>query len=282
LGFAYTFSKALDNASEIFAFGESGFAANPLNIGAPEKGISGFDRPHALSMNFIHDVPLFKEQKGFFGKALGGFQLNGTYIIASGRPFTVSQFSNFGFGLPSYQDNTFQSTFAGLDAIRPFLANPRAPRTAVGITDVDASFYGFLPGAFQASPTGFYSLNELNNSGNLVPVSANDVRFILGGPGASVRFGNPFGNVPRNSERGARLNQANFGIFKNTKFKERFNLQFRAEMFNVFNHPNAGYGVAGQDTLFDNVIEDAGTTFNDRGEATLSSRRIQLGLRFVF
>ena len=295
VGFAYTFSKALDNASEIFAFGESGFAANPLNIGSPEKGISGFDRPHAISMNFIHDLPLFKEQKGFLGKALGGFQLNGTYIIASGRPFTVSQFSGFGFGLPSYQDNLFQSTFAGLDATRPFLSNPRAPRNAVAMTDKDASLYGFFgvdangdPLPFVPSPTGFYSLNiantQLDANGNPVlrPVNPNDVRYILNGPGAAALFNNVFGTAARNDQRGARLNQANFGIFKNTKFKERFNLQFRAEMFNVFNHPNSGYGVAGQDSLFDNVLEDAGTTFNDRGEATLSSRRVQFGLRFVF
>src|SRR6266511_529280 len=301
LGFAYTFSKALDNASEIFAFGESGYAANPLNIGGVEKGISGFDRPHAISMNFIHDMPFFKEQKGFLGKALGGFQLNGTYIIASGRPFTVSQFFGNGLGLASYQDNAFQTSFAGqLDAFRPFLANPRAPGTAVAITDVDASYYGLFgidpnsdpddpqPLPFVPSPTGFYSLNIANTkfdaNGNplLTPVNPNDVRYILNGPGAARLFGNPFGNVPRNSQRGARLNQANFGIFKNTKFKERFNLQFRAEMFNVFNHPNSGYGVAGADTLFDNILEDAGSTFNDRGEATLSSRRVQFGLRFVF
>lgn len=295
LGFAYTFSKALDNASEIFAFGESAFAANPLNIGKPEKSISGFDRPHAISFNFIHDLPLFKEQKGFLGKVLGGFQLNGTYVIASGRPFTVTQFSGFGFGLPSYQDNLFQSTFAGFDAVRPFLANPKAPRREVAITDVDASYYGFFgvdaddnPLPFVPSPTGYYSLNVANTqtdaNGNsvLTPVNLNDVRYILNGPGAAARFGNSFGNIPRNGERGPRLNQANFGIFKNTKFKERFNLQFRAEFFNIFNHPNAGYGVAGLDSLYDFDLEDAGTTFNDRGEAELSSRRIQFGLRFVF
>jgi hypothetical protein len=295
LGFAYTFSKALDNASEIFAFGESAFAANPLNIGAPEKSISGFDRPHAISFNFIHDLPMFKEQKGFLGKALGGFQLNGTYIIASGAPFTVTQFSGFGFGLPGYQDNAFQGTFAGLDAVRPFLANSQAPGNAVAITDVDASYYGFFgvdadgnPLPFIPSPTGFYSLNvantQLDANGNpvLTPVNFNDVRYILNGPGAAMRFGNPFGNVPRNNQRGARLNQANFGIFKNTKFKERFNVQFRAEFFNIFNHPNSGYGVAGANTFFDNILEDAGTTFNERGEATLSSRVVQFGLRFVF
>ncbi|MGH9844085.1 MAG: carboxypeptidase regulatory-like domain-containing protein [Blastocatellia bacterium] len=282
LGVSYTYSKAIDNASEIFGFGEGAFAANALNIGRPERSLSGFDRRHAYSLNFIYDVPLFKDQKGFLGKVLGGYQLNGTYVIASGRRATPSQFYGFGLGLPSYQDNTFQATFAGLDGIRPWVGNPKAAATAVGITDVDASFYGFLPGAFQASPTGYYSLNELNSSGKLVAVKLDEVQYVLNGPGAAQRFGNPFGNAPRNSLQGARLNHPNFGIFKNTKFKERYNVQFRAEFFNVFNHPNAGYGVAAGATLYDNVIEDAGVTFNDRREVELSSRRIQFGLRFVF
>jgi hypothetical protein len=108
------------------------------------------------------------------------------------------------------------------------------------------------------------------------------VRYILNGPGAAKFFGTPFGNVPRNGERGARLNQANFGIFKNTKIKERFNVQFRAEFFNVFNHPNAGYGVAGGADLFDNAIEDAGISFNDRTQAELGYRKVQFALRFTF
>lgn len=31
-----------------------------------------------------------------------------------------------------------------------------------------------------------------------------------------------------------------FGVLKNTRIKERFNLQFRAELFNIFNHANFG------------------------------------------
>jgi outer membrane receptor protein involved in Fe transport len=284
LGASYTFSKTLDNASEIFAFGEIAIASNPFDLTSNEKGLSGNDRPHASSMNALWDIPFYKEQKGFAGHALGGWQINGTYILASGRTFTPSQFFNV-FGLPTYQDFTFTATFFGFDNVRAFRGNPNAPRGAVGISDIDASFFGFLPGAFQASPTGFWSLNELNTTGNLVPVSASDVRFILNGPGMAARSGNPFGNVARNSERGPALNHLNLGIFKNTNVGERVKVQFRLEMFNALNHPNPGYGVSGEDTLPDTFIEDAGipgSSFNNKNDMTLSSRRLQFGLRITF
>ena len=283
LGASYTFSKVMDNASEIFAFGENAIASNPFDLTANEKGLSGNDRRHAFSLNFLEDIPFFKDQKGFVGHLLGGWQVNGTYVLASGRPFTPSQFFN-SLGLPTYQDFLFTATFFGFDNVRPFTGNPNAPRDAVAISDVDASFFGFT-GVFTPSPTGFYSLNELNSTGNLRSVTANDVRFILNGPGMAARSGNPFGNVGRNSERGPALNHLNLGIFKNTRISESVKVQFRLEMFNALNHPNPGYGVAGEDTLPDTFIESAGTpggNFNDKRDMTLSSRRLQLGLRIIF
>jgi len=283
LGASYTFSKTMDNASEIFSFGEIAIASNPFDIENNEKGLSGNDRRHASSLNTLWDIPFHREQKGFAGHLLGGWQVNSTYVLASGRAFTPSQFFNV-FGLPTYQDFTFTATFFGFDNIRGFTANPNAPRTAVGITDVDASYFGFT-GVFTPSATGFYSLNELNSTGNLVPVSTNDVRYILNGPGAAQRFGNPFGNIGRNSERGPALNQLNLGIFKNTKVGERVRVQFRLEMFNALNHPNPGYGVAVGASLPDTFIDDAGVPgfrFNDKRDVELSSRRVQFGLRITF
>jgi outer membrane receptor protein involved in Fe transport len=282
LGLSYTWSKTMDNASEIFAFGENAIASNPFDLQDNEQGLSGNDRPHAHSMNFLWDVPFFKKQEGFAGHVLGGWQLNGTYVLASGRPFTPSQFFN-SLGLPTYQDFTFGATFFGFDNVRPFTGNPNAPRGAVGITDVDASYFGFMD--FTPSPTGFYSLNELNSTGNAVAVSPNDVRFIFNGPGAAARFGNPFGNVGRNSERGPALNQLNLGIFKNTNITERVKVQFRAELFNALNHPNPGYGVAVQSSLPDTFVDDAGvpgSRFHDKRDMELSSRRVQFGIRIIF
>ena len=285
VGASYTFAKGLDNASEIFSFGEGFSAANPFDPIRAEKSRSGFDRRHAGSANAIWDIPFAKGQKGLIGHLGGGWQVNGTYVLASGRPFTVSEFCNFGCGINSYQDNAFQSGFIGLDAIRAFWGNPKAPRNTVGITDVDATLLGFIGPTFVASPTGFYSLNAFNQGKGPVAISPSDVRYIFNGPGAARRFGNPYGDVPRNSERGPALNQLNIGLFKNTRITERVRLQLRLEMFNALNHPASGYGIAGgAGALPDTAVEDAGAKdgFNDRGGIAHSARRLQLGARITF
>jgi len=282
LGASYTFSKTLDNASEIFSFGEIAIAANPFDLTGREKGLSGNDRPHAGSANFIWDVPVRKEQKGFVGHVLGGWQVNGTYTLASGRTFTPSQFFNV-LGLPTYQDFGFTATFFGFDNIRGFAANRNAPRDSVAISDIDA-YLIFLP-TFVPSPTGYYSLNDLNATGTLRSVGANDVRYILNMPGSAKYTGNPFGNIPRNSERGPALNHLNIGLFKNTKLRENVRLQLRMELFNALNHPNPGYGVAAGGSLPDTFIDDAGvpgSRFNDKRDMELSSRRVQFGIKLIF
>ena len=59
-------------------------------------------------------------------------------------------------------------------------------------------------------------------------------------------------------------------------------IQFRAEAFNVLNHPQPGFGVTANQQFPDNYIEDAGTTFAEKGEMALARRVIQFGLRIVF
>lgn len=292
-GASYTFSKGLDNASEIFSFGESFTAANPLNTSKGERSYSGFDRPQAFSANAIWDLPFFKGAHGFKGKALDGWQINGTWVLASGRRYTPEQFFNENFALRGYQDPGYLGQFAGFDAIRPFAANPGAPVGSVGITAVDASyvFGASFPACVQpCSPTAvstqLYSLNALNSTGVLVPVSFNDVRFVYNGPGAAVLYGNPFGTVARNSWQGPLLNQINGSLFKNTKIRENLTIQWRMDIFNLFNHPNAGYGTGAGSSLPDNVLEDAGSnagqTFQSFSEITHGYRRLQFGLRLIF
>jgi hypothetical protein len=47
-----------------------------------------------------------------------------------------------------------------------------------------------------------------------------------------------FGNMGRDSLRGPSLKQLDFSLFKDTKVTERLNVQLRAEVFNILNHPN--------------------------------------------
>ncbi len=63
-----------------------------------------------------------------------------------------------------------------------------------------------------------------------------------------------FGNVGRNPVYGPGWNQANLNFSKNFPFRERYNVQFRWEMFNAFNHtvfgdPSYDYNTAGNGTF---------------------------------
>jgi outer membrane receptor protein involved in Fe transport len=275
---SYTFSKTIDNASEIFAFADIGSAnpQNPFNSGPGEKALSNLNRPHAFSASAIYDLPFYKEQRGFVGHMLGGWQINGVQVITSGNPYTPTDITNpSGYGL----GNTYLTS-----GERAFIGNPSAPATSVGISAIDAMH---IFGAPQVLPTStvFYSMNIANQTGAWTPVTMNDVRLIINAPGSAKIFGTPFGNMPRNYLSGPAINQLNMSLFKNTKIGERLRLQLRAEAFNVLNHPNPGYGVNANGYLPSITLENAGVTgggFANFKDISLSSRVIQFGIRLIF
>ena len=80
-----------------------------------------------------------------------------------------------------------------------------------------------------------------------------------------------FGNAGRNILSGPGLETINFSIVKNTHVTERLNIQFRAEFFNLLNHPNFN--------LPDNFI--GSPTFGQLVSAG-DPRRIQFALKFLF
>jgi outer membrane receptor protein involved in Fe transport len=289
-GVSYAYSHAIDNSSEVFSSNGGNSVAvsqNPLDVTRAERGDSGFDARHAFAANFLWELPFLREQKGFLGRVAGGWQVNGIVRVQSGRPFTPTH------SLASrnpYEDAGFMQAFFGAGShFRPFEGNPNAPRDRVAITDVDACiFYGFCGGTevggktipnFQRSPTGFYLLNDINNSPatnrKLTPVSPNDVRFIANGAGAALRFGTPFGNVGRNTFRGDRTENVDLSVFKDFRITERIQLRYRLQMLNAFNHPDFGVpnsiALDTAEALFYNFQE------NDGGRRTIS-----MGLRLSF
>ena len=275
LGAAYTFSKTIDNASEIFAFDiASANAQNPFCLTTCEKGLSQIDRPHAFTMNFLYDVPWMKEQHGFVGHLLGGWQVNGVYVLTSGEPYTPGQFFNgsvYGLG------NAYLTS-----GDRPFIGNPNADPRKVAISQLDAAL---VYGASVQNVNGFYLINALNSTGQEVVVTPNDVKYIVNTPNAARIFGTPFGSAGRNIERGPALNQLNASLFKNIRVKEGLTVQLRGEAYNVLNHPNPGYGVNAAGYLPDIFVEDAGvetSNFAEHKDITLARRVIQVGIRIIF
>jgi hypothetical protein len=224
-------------------------------------------------MNWLWDLPFFKEQRGVLGHVLGGWQFNGIYRLTSGLRFTPSQLCNALCVGVGYGDPTWDSGFLGLDSLRPFFGNPKAPRNSVGISQIDASL---IFGVSVKDPNGFYDLVALNK-GNTVVVTKDQVRYIYNGPGAAKIFGTPYGNVPRGFETGPIINVFNLGVFKNIRIRENTRLQLRLEAFNAFNHPNGGLP-----NIFVEGALSGGGPFNDVGEITYGRRVVQIGAKIIF
>jgi hypothetical protein len=78
-----------------------------------------------------------------------------------------------------------------------------------------------------------------------------------------------------------------FSVFKSWKFKERVSAQFRAEFFNLINHPQ--YQDQGQGSGNTSSLGSPGSFGNAQAEAGAPSitgtglpRRVQLGLKLTF
>jgi len=90
-----------------------------------------------------------------------------------------------------------------------------------------------------------------------------------------------FGNLARNTFFGPSMEQIDFSLMKDTKIGEGRNLEFRAEFFNIFNHPifdepfatYSGPSTAGFGEIFDTLGRTIGSG---------TSRQIQFALRLTF
>ncbi|HEY6330052.1 MAG TPA: hypothetical protein VI756_12005, partial [Blastocatellia bacterium] len=298
LGASYTFSKALDNASEIFGFTEPEQPEDPFN-NKLERGYSTFNRPQVFALNFVWDIPAFKDQKGILGHLAGGWQFNGVYNLASGQDYTpVDNFNTSILGNPalSYDDVAFNDAglnFFFTDALRPYVGSLKAPVGNIAIDSVDALLAGLVPVTTKGvAENVFYSMNALNNGGHIVVVSPSQVRYVVDGPGAAQFFGTPFGDATRGSLLGPTLNNWNLGLFKNIRLRESINMQLRLEAFNAFNHPNPAVGfnaqtnISGALPIPNSIVEQAGLSngagFANNTAIEEAAREIQIGVKIIF
>ncbi len=297
----YTWSKTLDNVSEIFStFGAANsiaYSQNVLNYGSQEYGISGLDYPNTWTLSMVEEIPLMRGQHGLLGHIVGGWAVSGTYILQSGQAYTPSQeFINTLSGGVANDVNFDLAEIGTLETSRPFLANLSAPVTQVGIYAADACSAGAgeqigwnSAAVCGAAPGSLLSLNAMNaalgagGTAPAVPVTASQVHLIANGAEADTIFGTPFGNAGRNIFRDYHTNMGNFTLIKNFKFWERANLQWHMTMLNVFNHPNYGNAPPGISPF----VEDAGTpgaftTFAEPQVVSSGTLACPAGVRCIF
>jgi hypothetical protein len=285
---SYTWSKTLDNVSEIFSTGAAGnsnaFAQNPLDPKKGEYSFSGLDYPGTWTLLFTEQLPFFKDQKGLVGHALGGWGLSANYILQSGQRYTPIQvFSAFATAAGDFYDLGFIGGFVGIDTARPFLGNLNAPATSVGMFAGDACAIFSLTGTdalCSGNPNQLVSLTAVGKSGcetnaaigcPFVAVTKNDVRVIVNSGQAQTLFGTPYGNTPRNVAQDAITNIVNMGVIKKIKLSEKASFEFRATMLNAFNHS----AFASVDPFLEDAgLSQQGTGFGDPTLSNTPQRRI--------
>ena len=89
-----------------------------------------------------------------------------------------------------------------------------------------------------------------------------------------------FGNLGRNSLIGPRFSNTDFSVTKTTKITERMSLQFRTELFDIFNHPN--FGNPGLFVAFGSTSFSQITNTRFPGGDFGTSRQAQLALKLLF
>lgn len=209
---AYTLAKTMDLGSG-FRARSSGYT-DPFDPNL-DRALADFDATHRFVFSGSWELPIgrpFRNMK-FVKKVTEGWQVNGITSFQTGQPFTIF----------SENDNSLQGNFVDrpnlIGKIQTF--DPRHVSTFSGAAancageTTDAN--GNISGNFYYNPTAFDC--TFNNDLHLAPGSL-----------AS------FGNLGRNTIRGPGINNWDISFLKKTKISESKSVEFRAEMFNAFNH----------------------------------------------
>ncbi len=87
---SYTWSKAMDDASNPGADNAETNVPQDMENYAAESGLSDFDHRNRLAVDFMYRLPLFYDSRGWTRTMLGGWQAGGIWTLQSGSPFTVN------------------------------------------------------------------------------------------------------------------------------------------------------------------------------------------------
>lgn len=199
---SYTFSHSIDTASS----GSVGLSSNAFVRGADpnaNRGASDFDARHILSTAIAYNLPGLGKSSAPLHAITGGWSLDSIITARSAMPVNVL-------------DNNFLGPNLNISDVRPdvvpgkpFYVSQCVDPTTLAVTGCPGG-KGLNFSAFTDPPidpsTGFTPLRQ--------------------------------GNLGRNALRGFGAWQWDFAVRREFHIRESLGLQFRAEFFNILNHPN--------------------------------------------
>jgi hypothetical protein len=210
---SYTWSHSLDEQSGLGLFFTGN---NPLTPRA-NYASSDFDQTHVFLVNYSYTIPKFVDS-GAWGYLTNGWTIGGQTVAQSGQPYSVYDFSG-----------SVASLYYGTSN---YIGNPIVPLVP-GVTAAQAAKGANCPVGVSAK------LCKLNSADFLPQFVAPGTNGVPACDSSGCDdFESLFGNTGRNSFRGPFQVRFDMSLAKQFLFKERYQLRFEADAFNIFNHPD--------------------------------------------
>jgi hypothetical protein len=269
---SYTWGKSLDNNSGVIAgdtFG-NGIGSLPWFDMKLNHALSDYNVGRTLVINANWLLPMVKTDSAMLGWAANGWEFGAIFKANDGPPFTPT-FGTDGDPLGIGSTDPWDLP----DRLRiPACASPINPGDPNNYIKTQCFSVPLAP-------------NATYWAANCEPAPPS-----VGGPidPASLQCFNLRGNSGRNSVPGPGLMNLDFSLFKNNyirRISESLNVQFRAEIFNILNHPNFSLPVSPDNT---DIFDSTGALLNppDNGAAgvlkstTTKSRELQFALKVIW
>jgi hypothetical protein len=197
---AYTYSKSIDDVSNASV----AFITRVNNQTNPRasRGLSDFDRRHRFVASAVYQLPFFSSSNGLVKAVLSGWETSPVVTLQSGSPFTVFDPA----GGTAYN-----------------LASPAS-------TAEFSSGFGCSNAPSRGSIT-----SRISNWVNPLAYTSDPHAPASGGGFTDATV---YGNTPRNCIIGPHQRNMDLTMGKTFKITEQQNLRFRADFFNLFNHPS--------------------------------------------
>jgi len=258
---SYTWGKCIDAGSNGDIGDPYQNSPSSLIFFAPgsRNGLCHFNVGQNFVGNLIWDVPSPKSNSAIVSHLAGGWELGGILTASTGTPFIVAMDGD-PIAIKNGDSLTYPSRLPGCN---PINSNWKATLQYLNLSC-------FSPPFAPASMAAQCATNSY-------PAAASPA------PSGTVYCANLFGNNGRNQLIGPKIVNLDFSVFKNNyipRISESFNIQFRAEMFNVLNHTNFQSPLCGScQTIFTVTGAPEGGNLN---ATSTEARQIQLSLKVIW
>jgi Carboxypeptidase regulatory-like domain len=275
----YTWAHSIDNTSSAFSdSGNEGGGGLVLGYTDPwnkalDRGSSDFDQKQRAATAIVWALPYGKSLSGAARTLLADWTLAATFDAQTGTPFTE-----------------FDCYYAVTVCPRAGFKSAPSRKKTGGMKDISGTYgpntysYIQLPDYYSTDGPWVDLANyteQLNPAVNAAYhgdldspadyAAGSDVPVCAGLHGANCHL-NP-GMEGRNSFRGPGSWHQNFGVVKDFKIRERYNLQFKGEFINLFNHANTYLNLGGANDV---------SSYTDVLASKNGNRNTELSLHFQF